>query len=331
MKPWPIAGHRWAVQQLRRAIECDELPHALLLTGPESVGKRTLAELVVAALLCRADENKPCGVCLSCRKLRSGNHPDLILVTPEDRTAHLKIDQIREVERFLALTPIESAHKIALIGDFERATVGAANALLKTLEEPPSYAHLVLLALDADLLLPTIVSRAQHIPLRPLAVADVEDALVRVWNVDPERARLLARMSGGRIGWAVQAAASADVYERTRAIVDTLLAVLEQDLPSRFETAQVLAREGATLPEVLEYWLTFWRDVLLVQAGENDEVIHTDRHTLLDAIAAAIAVQDTVRVLDTLENAQEALLTNANTQLLVENVLLDLPTLRLPG
>jgi DNA polymerase III subunit delta' len=333
MKPWPIVGHHWAVQQLRHAIaSADEasgtlLPQALLITGPESVGKHTLARQVVAAMLCRADGDKPCGACLSCRKLRSGNHPDFLEVAAEDRAARVKIDQVRDVERFLALTPKESLSKVALICDFERATINAANALLKTLEEPPSYAHIILLATDADLLLPTVVSRTQHFPLRPLSTREVAEALATMWQVDEETAARLARFSGGRIGWAVHAIESPEALDRMRAAVETLVAALQQDLPGRFETAQALAGDAVALNETLETWLTFWRDVLLLQADMDGALVTTEHRGSARAIAGQLSITETAGVLTTLEQAQVALAANANTQLWVENLLLALPDL----
>ncbi|MGC9469338.1 MAG: DNA polymerase III subunit delta' [Anaerolineae bacterium] len=329
MKSWSVVGHRWAVQQLQQAVAQDEVPHALLITGPESVGKSTLAEALVAAILCRSDGDKPCGECLSCRKLRSGNHPDVMDIGPEDRTSSLKISLIRDVERFLTLTPKESLHKVALIRSFERATIGAANALLKTLEEPPSFAHLILLATDADLLLPTIVSRTQVISLRPLSSREIEEALIARWEVEPGRARHLARISGGRMGWAIRAATDPETYGRMTAAMDTLTSVITQDLPDRFATAQELARDDATLSEMLEYWLTFWRDVLLLQTDNEGAVVYEERSVLLSAIAEAITMDETLRILEALEFVQGALLANANTQLLTENLLLNMPTVPL--
>ncbi|MCJ7549058.1 MAG: DNA polymerase III subunit delta' [Anaerolineae bacterium] len=325
MKPWPVVGHQWAVQGLRQAVARDEIPHALLITGPASVGKQTLAQQLVAAMFCRADNDKPCGTCLACRKLRSGNHPDHVVVEPEGSTARLKIDQIRPVERFLALTPKEGTRKVVLISDFERATIGAANALLKTLEEPPSYAHLILLATDADLLLPTIVSRSQQIVLRPLPRRLVAEALVSEWLVEPGLAERLARISGGRMGWAVRAATHAETYERMQTTLELLVAILGQDLPTRFETAKVLVGESDVLPETLEYWLTFWRDVLLLHSQNDAALMHIEHRRTLEAVAGATDVERTVQVLSALEHAQSALLSNANKQLLVESLLLGMP------
>jgi DNA polymerase-3 subunit delta' len=246
-------------------------------------------------------------------------------IAPEERTAHLKIDEIRQAERFLALTPRESPKKVVLVCDFERATSGAANALLKTLEEPPGYAHIVLLAADADQLLPTIVSRSQQIALRPLVPREIAEALVTWWEVAPELAQRLARLSGGRIGWAIQAATHPEAYERANTALATLLAILQQDLPARFETAKALAKNDDELAEALEVWLTFWRDVLLLHSNNDAALVHTEHRATLDQLADLLDVRQCMAVLTALEQSQTALLANANTQLLVENLLLGLP------
>ena len=214
MKSWSIVGHEWATRQLQAAVLRGETSHALLITGPESIGKMTLARLLSAALLCKAGlDQRPCGQCISCRKMESGNHPDFMLVEPEEGKKAVSVDAIRDMERFLFLTPIESEHKVALISAFEAATEEAANALLKTLEEPPVYGKLITLATDADLLLPTVVSRSQQINLRPVAPQKIADALVDQWHIMPEKAAQLARISGGRAGWAIRAATKPEALE----------------------------------------------------------------------------------------------------------------------
>jgi DNA polymerase-3 subunit delta' len=327
MKPWHIIGHEWAVRQLQMAVDHDEVPHALLISGPDNVGKTTLARMVAGALLCKSQtDERPCGVCIACRKLASGNHPDFMPIEPEEEGSALKIDQIRAVERFLSLTPNESQHKIALITAFERATIGAANALLKTLEEPPAYAHLILLAQDADVLLPTIVSRSQQIVLRPLAPAIVEQALREQWNVPAEQAAHLARISGGRMGWAIRAATDAAHRQRMEDALALLLDLLHQDLPVRFDTALTLTRDAnVNVNEMLEYWLTGWRDVLLIQTGNAERAIHQQHHAVLDQIAQHIPLHTTINTLKALEGCQDALQRNANAQLVLENLLLNLP------
>ncbi len=325
---WPIVGHDWAVRQLQLAVQRDEVPHAILFSGPESVGKLTLARTVAAALLCGdPDGRRPCGVCLACRKLASGNHPDFLSVEPEDKGGSLKVEQIRDLERFLALTPREGACKIVLIQSFEKATIGAANALLKTLEEPPPYAHLLLLAEDAELLLPTIVSRSRQIHLRPLSTQSVAQALVERWQVPDAVAARLARISGGRIGWAVSAVTDPTHRETMEQALALLLEILRQDLPARFETAYALSQKGAGLEENLAYWITAWRDVLLIQSGTATPIVHQEHDEALRQLAHSLDLKMTLHMLEELEKAQVALRRNANTQLLIENLLLELPTL----
>jgi len=324
---WPVVGHDWAVRQMQLALAHDEVPHALLFTGPESVGKLTLAQTVAAALLCKgAKDQRPCGTCLSCRKLNSGNHPDFLLVAPEGKGKRLKIDQIRALERFLSLTPNESPHKIALVTHFERATIGAANALLKTLEEPPAYANLMLLAEDAELLLPTIVSRSQQVNLRPLARQVVGQALQTRWHVAPELAERLARISGGRLGWAVRAVTEPEYHERMEAAVTGLLDILKQDLPTRFSTAQELARNSEHLAETLAYWIVVWRDILLIHTENVPQLTFREHQPALSDIATQVDLSITLQVIQRLESTQTALQRNANTQLLIENLLLNFPT-----
>ncbi len=335
MSQWAVVGHEWAVRQMRMAVERDEVPHALLITGPERIGKMTLAHTVAKAMLCKSpDEDRPCGHCSACRRIESGNYPDFMVVEPEDPARpSLKVDQIRALERFLYLTPNESSYKIAIVSPFEVATVSAANALLKTLEEPPSYVHLILLASDAETLLPTIVSRAQQLALRPLDRGKIQQALMERWHVPEPQAERLARLSGGRLGWAVQAAMDDTYLERMELALQTLFELLRSDLPSRFDKAKALAKDTEQFVEFLEYWQAGWRDIMLLQAASGVEdagtrgLIYREVQQTLARAAHRFPVQTSIRTLKRLKDAQDALYQNANTQLLVENLLLNLPSL----
>jgi len=328
---WPVVGHEWAVRQLRAAVAHDEVPHALLITGPESVGKMTLAMSLAKTMLCKSREGlRACGRCSACKRIDSENYPDLLVIIPEDPAKPtIKVDQIRALERFLYLTPSESAYKIAIVAPFETATIGAANALLKTLEEPPSYAHLILLASDAETLLPTIVSRSQQLALRPLDCAKIHRALVARWKLTEDQAERLARLSGGRLGWAVRAATDPTYLQRMEMSLTILFELLRSDLPGRFDKAKELSQtyDSAQLWEILAYWKSGWRDILLLQAENANELTYVDKRQVLEETAKRVSLHDTVRMLKTLDKTQISLRRHANTQLLIENLLLDLPHL----
>ena len=325
---WGIIGHDWAVRLLQRAVEEGSLSHAYLFTGPPGVGKGTLARALARALLCEAEADRPCGSCRACRLVEAGTHPDLHLVHPESATGRLTIGQVRELGRQLALTPSVGRHRVAILADFDRATPSAANALLKTLEEPPAYVVLVLLAPDADSLLPTIVSRCQVVPLRPLPLRLVREVLETRWGVEPERADLLAHLCGGRLGWAVRAADDPALLRRRRQRLEDLSTLLRASLVERFRYAAALADDPAGTEEALEIWTGWWRDVMVVAAGTDAPLTNPDLTDRIRRQAQALGVERAAALVKATRKTMDLLRGNVNRRLALEVLLgFDLPRL----
>ena len=320
---WQVVGNKWAVDLLKRTLAGERMAHAYLLTGPPQIGKRSLALNFAQALNC-LDEEKPCGQCLACGKIAQGSHPDVQVI--EGERGILKIDQMRALRHEAALSPLEGRWKVYIIRQMEQATAEAANCLLKTLEEPPSHVILMLTASQAEALLPTIVSRCQMFNLRPLAIETVQASLQERWRVDAERAELLARLSGGRLGWAVAASQNDAILDQRERHLDEMRELIGQGRVERLEHAQQLSRNPEAAPELLHLWLSWWRDLLLAASGSSAGIINMDRENTLRDQAQRYSLGQARNFVEALRTAVWRLEHNANARLTLEVLMLSLPT-----
>jgi DNA polymerase-3 subunit delta' len=324
---WPVIGHDWAVLSLDRAVADDRPAHAYLISGPPQIGKTTLARSLALALNCRSTHSpRPCGQCRSCQLINAGKHPDVHLIEPDG--ARVKIDQVRALQHDLSLRPVEGRYRVAIFNQFEVATIEAQNALLKMLEEPPDYVVLIVLASDPELLLPTIVSRCQQVPLRPLTITQVREALIKQWNVEANHADLLAHLSGGRLGWAVTAAGDASIMPARAKYLDDLQTLLQADRVARFAYAEDLTKKGDLARSTIDLWRTWWRDVLLASSGSSAELINIDRAAQIQALAQHVDLSQAKSAADASGRALWQMDRNVTARLVVEVLLLDFPVVR---
>jgi DNA polymerase-3 subunit delta' len=327
---WNVYGHEWAIEHLRRGLVNGRVRHAYLITGPESVGKRTLATAFAMALQCQNPDMaaRPCGECRACKLIRSGNHPDLVASQLDGSTGALKIEEVRAVTSKIALKPFEGRYRIAILSDFERAQPRAQDALLKTLEEPPGAAIVMVLASSTDAILPTIISRCQSIALTLLPTHTVGSVLVEQFGADPGQASLLARLSGGRLGWAVHALQDPSMLEQRTQALDMLETLLSENRAGRFSQAEELAKDKLALVRLLELWQTFWRDVLMITEDTALPPVNADRVDSLKHLAQAMTPEDAMAALKATRETLANLAYNVNVRLTLEVMMLDYPGLK---
>ncbi len=325
---WHIIGHEWAIQHITRSLNADRLRHAYLISGVARIGKTTFARAFAQAVNCQSDTVRPCGVCRACQLTAQGNYADFTLI--EAQGSSLKIEQIREMTRVLSLRPVEGRYRVLILRRFQEASTQAMDALLKTLEEPPPYVLLLLTADTTESLLATIKSRCQPLNLRPLPTQAIREALVNRHNIEPDRAALLAQLSGGRMGWALDVLRDDSVLEQRTEWLDLLERALGESRAVRFDQARALSEDRANLPTLLALWQSYWRDALLLAHHTAAAAItNRDRRHALEQIARSVKTEETYQALLAVRRTLRYLQANVNARLALDALMLDLPHLRL--
>jgi DNA polymerase-3 subunit delta' len=325
-----VVGHRQAKALLERAVLSGTVRHAYLLTGPEGIGKTTLAWALARLLECerRAPESaEPCGECPACRRLAHGSHPDVRLIEPPEGKRTLGIEAVREVLRAASLAPTEGAWRVFLILTIERMTPEAANALLKTLEEPPPGVVLLLTSAEPEALLATILSRCQQVAMQPIAPDELADALVSGWQVSPTEARELAALANGRLGWAIRALEHPELREQRAEQLGQLASLTTASRDARLRQAGTLASDVESARRTLELWMLWWRDVVLAACGATNLATTGEARDRAERQGRALGEARARAFMHALLTAQAALDANANPRLTLEVLMLDLPTL----
>lgn len=323
---WNLLGHDWAVDMLQQHISREALRHAYLFSGPPGLGRRTLALRLAQTLNCTQPPapGQPCGACRDCRQIEAMTHPDLSVVQAETEGGTLKVDQIREVRRTLTLKPYQGQYRVALFLRFQEASEGAANALLKTLEEAPEYAILILTADSPEGLLPTITSRCEVLRLRPLPAEVIESYLLQ-HGAGAEQAHLIAHVSNGRPGYARRLLNDDSALEFRAEWLTDLRQLLSSTRVQKFNYAEKMAKDKEVMRQTLLVWLSYWRDVLLRASGATASIANVDQSEGITSHAQSLELGKARHVVRDLESALRRLERNVNARLLAEVLLLDLP------
>jgi DNA polymerase-3 subunit delta' len=254
-------------------------------------------------------------------------HPDLLVVQADNVGGVLKVDAVRQLQRSLSLSPYEARYRVALFLRFEEAHLSAANALLKTLEEPADRVVLILTAETADELFPTIVSRCEVFRLRPLPLEQLADGLQSTLNLDENQAALLAHISNGCPGTAIRLASDKEMIKFRQECIQDFQQLMVSDLVARFTVADSLSKEKERLRAVLSTWLSVCRDILLHAAGASLPLQNPDMRDWVGQMANEVGLQQAQKSVIAIQRTQMLLNRNANARLALEVLMLSLPGL----
>ncbi|MDO5344162.1 MAG: DNA polymerase III subunit delta' [Lachnospiraceae bacterium] len=314
-----IIGHEQTIAHLQNAILSNKVSHAYLIQGDPGSGKRTVADAFAMTLQCEAQGADACGQCRSCRQSVSRNHPDIIYITHEKPNS-IGVDEIREqLVNDIQIKPYNGKYKVYIVAEAEKMTVQAQNALLKTLEEPPAYAVILLLTVNASILLETIRSRCVLLNLKPVQSQKVKKYLMEHLEIPDYQADICAAFAQGSIGRAMSLASSEEFNGIKASALQILCNVKEMDLNEIIGMVKNVVQYKIAIKDYLDLMAVWFRDVLYFKATRDvDGIIFKDQLKGIRSNASTSSYEGLEEILQALQKAKVRLDANVNFELTME-------------
>ena len=318
-----ILGHEQIKEHFRNAVETGKVSHAYILSGEAGMGRKSLANAFALSLLCEKGMAEPCMQCHACKQVLSGNHPDLIYVTHE-KPASIGVDDIREqLNDTIQERPYSSYYKIYIVDEAEKMTVQAQNALLKTIEEPPAYAVILLLTTNQDSFLPTILSRCVQLKLKPLKDTVVKEYLVQSLGEDESQADIYAAFARGNLGKAIHLAQSEEFGIMYKEMLRLLKHIKDTDISELLDYIRKVKEENLDIRECLDFMQMWYRDILMYKTTKDiNLLIFKDEFSTVKSVSTTSGYDGLERILEAIDKARIRLDANVNTELVMELMLL---------
>ncbi len=318
-----IIGHEQIIEHLTNAISMEKVSHAYILNGPDKSGKKMLAEAFAMTLQCEKGEGSPCMECHSCKQAMNHNQPDIIYVQHEKPNT-LSVDDIREqVNHDIDVKPYSSPYKIYIIDEAEKMNVQAQNALLKTIEEPPQYAVILLLTTNADLFLPTIRSRCVTLNIKAVADEVIRKFLMEKKGVPDYQADVCVAFAQGNVGKAIALASSEDFNELKAAAVQLMKRIKDIDLYELSAAVKQISEFKLQINDYFDIMMIWYRDILVYKATMDvNNLIFKDEVYDIKKQANKSSYNGIEAILESLEKAKQRLNANVNFDLVMELLLL---------
>lgn len=323
MKFQQIIGHEDIKTHLQNAIATQKVSHAYIINGPQDAGKMMLAEAFATTLLCEAKGQDACGKCHSCKQAEGKNQPDIIYVTHEKPNT-VSVDDIRyQINNDIEIKPYASPYKVYIVDDAEKMNVQAQNALLKTIEEPPAYAIILLLTSNAAGFLPTILSRCITLNVKPVQNNKIKDYLMRECGIPDYQADVCVAFAQGNVGKAKKLASSDDFNELKSSVLQLMKRISDIDLYEMMEAVKQISEYKLDIQDYFDLMIVWYRDVLLYKAtADANHLIFKDEIYNIKKQASKSSYNGIEAVIEALDKAKSRLNANVNFELVIELLLL---------
>ena len=319
-----ILGHDRIIKHLQVAISAEKVSHAYIFHGEEGMGKKTLALAFAKTLQCMERKYYPCNACKSCKQSDSSNHPDILWITHEK--ASIGVDDIRtQVNADIQVKPYQGPYKIYIIDDADKMTENAQNALLKTIEEPPEYAIIILLACSIQSLLPTILSRCVVLDFKPIDKQLVKEYLMGKLQIPDYVAEIAADFSGGNVGKAIKYASSDDFESKKEDIFHILRYIDEMELHEIISGIKTITENKSSINDYIDLMMLWFRDVLMLKATNDPNLLlFKDEFQVIKKQTKIRSYDQIENIIKSMEEAKAKLKANVNLDITIELMLLSI-------
>ena len=318
-----ILGNEMVKDHFKKAIANHKISHAYILTGEAGMGRKSIANAFAMTLLCEKGGSEPCMTCHSCKQVMSGNHPDLIYVKHE-KPGSIGVDDVREqINDTIMIRPYSSYYKIYIVDEAEKMTVQAQNALLKTIEEPPSYAVIILITTNQEAFLPTILSRCVQMKLKPLKDFTIKSYLTQNLHIPERDADICAAFARGNLGKAIHLASSDEFKELFQKVMVLVKNVGTMDISMLLDCIREMKEQNFDIGEVLDLMQLWYRDVLMFKVTKDmNLLIFKDEYKMINETGEKVDYAGLEAILVAIDTARTRLNANVNMELAMELLLL---------
>ena len=318
-----VVGHEQVIAHLSNSLKSKKISHAYIFNGDHGTGKKLLAGLFAKALQCEAGYGDCCDMCRSCIQANSGNHPDIKWVTHE-KPGSIGVSDVREqLNNDIAIKPYSSKYKIYIIDEAETMTVQDQNAILKTIEEPPDYAVIMLLTSNAGQLLPTIASRCVTLNMKGVSTDKIRDYLINTYEVPDYKAKICAAYAQGNMGKAITMATSEGFNELHEAILRLVKTIDDMEIYEVMDAVRTLSEHKAQIYDIIDMMMIWYRDVMMLKlTNDPNLLIYPDEYASLSKQASKSTFEGLDAMIQGMEKAKTRLRANVNFDTAIEMMLL---------
>ena len=310
-----IVGHEDIIKHFKVSIETDRVSHAYLICGEEKSGRLTLANIFAKTLQCEKGGIDPCNTCKSCIQAETNNHPDIIYIDHE-KGKQLSVKAVREqIIDTVHIKPYSSRYKIYIVKNAQDMNQEAQNALLKTIEEPPEYVIIMLLATSAERFLPTVLSRCMVLNLKPVKDDEVKEYLKEHMDIDEEKARLCASYAMGNLGKAINIASNKEYQMLIQSVINLMIDIFDMPMDEVSEAIQDAVNYSVSINDYLDLMNIWYRDILVLKvSGNPDRIIFKDNYSDIKKQSLYLSFNELEDKTRALENAKIRINANARME-----------------